>query len=32
MLLQLNGMTVKWNDGKVTNAYDLVFTAEQIVI
>ena len=28
----LNVATIEWNDGKVTNAYDLVFTAEQIVI
>ena len=28
----LNIATIEWDDGKVTDAYDLVFTAEEIVV
>ena len=27
----LNVATVEWEDGKITNAYDLVFTAEVVI-
>ena len=28
----LNVATVEWEDGKITNAYDLVFTTEEVII